>query len=147
MEFPVTINSQDEFDGLVKSRLERERAKYADYDDLRARAEEAEAAKVAAEQALTDERTQREAAEGEIQRFQTEKQVETWRAEVAKATGVPADVLRGSTKEDFEAHAAVLKPLVTGAGPVIPTQGDQPISSTHPSEKAAFADFLTGHRD
>jgi len=147
MEFPVTINSQDEFDGFVKDRIARVEAKFSDYDELKAKASQVDAVKAEADKALADAIARAEQAEGKVSEYETKTQVETWRAEVAKAAGVPADVLRGSTKEDFEAHAAILKPLITGSGPVIPTQGDQPATSTQPSEKAAFADFLTGHRD
>lgn len=51
------------------------------------------------------------------------------RDEVAAATGVPAAALRGSTKEELEAHAAELAPLIAppekkGAlGPYVPGEG------------------------
>ena len=44
MEFPVTINSQDEFDGFVKDRIARVEAKFSDYDELKTKAEQSEAA-------------------------------------------------------------------------------------------------------
>lgn len=127
MEFPVTVESQEAFDKLVQSRLDRERAKFADYDDFKAKAAEADAAIEAANQAANQAAARAEAAEAKVGEFETKAQIDGWRAEVATATGVPADVLRGSTKEEFEAHAATLKPLLTAhKGPVIPTQGDTP---------------------
>ena len=64
------------------------------------------------------------------------------RDEVSKATGVPAAALRGNTKEEFEAHAAELKPLITTPGPVVPRQGDTP---QHPvSDAGAFVRGLFG---
>jgi len=144
MEFPVTVTSQDEFDTLVRDRLARERQKFADYDELKTRAEQAEAAKTAAEQALTEAVTRAETAEGKVATYETEKQVTTWRDEVAKATGVPAAALRGSTKEEFEAHAETLKPLLTAPrGPVIPTQGTQPDKAPE-NEERAFVGELFG---
>lgn len=147
MEFPVTINSQDEFDGFVKDRIARVEAKFADYDDLKTKASQVDTLKAEAEQAVAEAVKRAEQAEGKVTEFETKLQVESWRTEVAKATGVPAAALRGSTKEDFEAHAAELKPLITGSGPVIPTQGNQPETPSGPDEKTAFANFLTGHRD
>lgn len=47
-------------------------------------------------------------------------------ADVSKATGVPAELLRGETKEDLEAHAEVLKPLIQTTGPIIPGQEKTP---------------------
>lgn len=126
MEFPVTIESQDEFDKLIGPRLSREREKFADYEDLKLRIDSVEAEKVAAEQARDAALSERDEAAGKVQQFEADKQVNEWRAEVAKVHGVPVDALRGSTKEDFEAHAAILKPLITVRGPVIPGQGEIP---------------------
>jgi len=137
MEFPVTINSQDEFDGFVKDRIARVEAKFSDYDELKAKASQVDAVKAEADKALADAIARAEQAEGKVSEYETKTQVETWRAEVAKAAGVPADVLRGSTKEDFEAHAAILKPLITGSGPVIPHQGVEPEKPAVNDERAA----------
>lgn len=150
MEFPVTIESQDQFDGLVKDRIKRAEAKavepFADYDDLKAKAGQVDELTAKFETDLAAEKSAREAAEGKVQSFETEKQVTSWRDEVAKATGVPAEALRGSNKEEFEAHAETLKPFLTGASPVIPNQGNEPDGSTVDHGTREFADFLTGHR-
>ena len=49
------------------------------------------------------------------------------RTEVAEATGVPAAALRGSTKEEIEAHAATLSTLIANPqaprGPLVPSEG------------------------
>ncbi len=127
MEFPVTINSQDEFDGFVKDRIARVEAKFSDYDELKKKAEQSEAAIAAAQQSVTEAVSRAEVAESKVATFEGEKQVTAWRSEVAKAAGVPEGILRGSTKEEFEAHAAELKPLITAqSAPVIPSQGTQP---------------------
>ena len=50
--------------------------------------------------------------ESQVSDYQTREQIAAWKAEVAAETGVPADVLSGSTKEELEAHASKLKPLI-----------------------------------
>lgn len=126
MEFPLTVDSQDAFDSLVKDRLGRERAKFADYDDLKTKADSAATALAEADAATKVALGRAEAAEALVKTHDAAKEVDGWRAEVAKATGVPAVALRGSTKEEFEAHAAELKPLLTGVSPVIPNPGATP---------------------
>ena len=37
---PITITSQDQFDDMVKSRLARQKAQFADYDEFKAKAEQ-----------------------------------------------------------------------------------------------------------
>jgi hypothetical protein len=148
MEFPITVESQEAFDGLVKDRLTRVKAQFetqiADYEDVKRRAETLEAEKAEIEKARDTAIARAETAEGAVAKFESEQQVTQWRAEVATAAGIPADILRGSTKEEFEAHAELLKPLLTAQqAPVIPNQGDSP----EPQQKAAaspWSEVLVG---
>ncbi|RBP98464.1 hypothetical protein CRD60_00950 [Bifidobacterium aemilianum] len=47
--------------------------------------------------------------EAKVAQYETEKQQGEWRAQVSKDTGVPAELLRGSTLEEIQAHADSLK--------------------------------------
>lgn len=47
--------------------------------------------------------------ETELARYKAEKQQAEWRRTVSKDTGIPADLLRGSTLEEIQAHADSLK--------------------------------------
>ena len=65
-----------------------------------------------------------EAAERERDEERALRQVGDWRSEVAKKTGIPADVLRGNSLEDIESHAASLKALLPEPRPGhVPTEG------------------------
>lgn len=65
------------------------------------------------------------ALESQVKSYETQKQIADWKAAVAEATGIPASVLSGSTREEIEAHAEALKPLIgqSPAGPVVPSEG------------------------
>lgn len=81
----------------------------------------------------------RDAALKRVTEFESAQQVSSWKQEVATAAGLPVDVLRGSTREEIEAHAETLKPLIAQSqrGPFVPSPGNIP---DHPvSEDAAFA--------
>lgn len=149
MEFPVTIESQDAFDSLVKDRIKRAEAKavepFSDYDEIKAKAAEVDAVRTAADEATRAAVARAEAAEAVVQTHEAAKEVARVRSEVAKAKGVPEAALRGSTKEELEAHADELKPLLTGVSPVIPTQGATPTASAAVESDREFANFLTGH--
>lgn len=73
------------------------------------------------------ERAKREAeeAKAEAAKYRQRDQVAQWKAQVASDSGVPAAALSGSTLEEIQAHAEVLKPLIGSApkGPVVPTEG------------------------
>lgn len=150
MEFPITINDQAGFDELVKSRLERERSKFGDYDDLKGQVsrlqkerDEATANADKAKADLTALETSRKEAEAQAER---ERQLGQWRKEVATTAGLPEDVLVGSTKEEFESHAATLKQHFTNA-PRVPDPGKTPDRNTSNEEMREFTRNLFGHSE
>ena len=57
-----------------------------------------------------------------LETYEAEKERATLVSEVAAAAKVPASALRGTTREELEAHAAVLAELIKPSGPVIPGQ-------------------------
>lgn len=63
--------------------------------------------------------TERTELANKLQTYEAEKERATLVSEVAEANKVPASVLRGSTREELEAHAAVLAELIKPSGPVI----------------------------
>ena len=70
-----------------------------------------------------------DAAKAQLGEYEHRDQVAAWRAQVSKETGVPADVLRGDTLEDLQAHGEALAPLLRARGPVVPDAGTQPEGS------------------
>lgn len=152
--------SQEDLNRIIASRLSRQKEqlekeyseKYADYEDLKAKAasfdeiEEGRKSELqkaldraeAAEKAIAE----REAAEAQrVAEERAAQELAELRKSVADAKGVDVNVLRGDTREELEAHADVLKPLIT-SHPVIPGQGDTPDKT--PSEEATFVRGLFG---
>ena len=128
------ITSQEDLDRIIQTRLERERKKFADYDDAKA----AQARLAELEEAnKTAEQKQQEAlakAERELEELRTAKA----RAEVAAAKGVPADLLTGSTVEELEAAADALikfRETATDQRYAAPNEGKTP-------ERPASSEFL-----
>lgn len=88
------------------------------------------------------------AAEAKAAGYEREKQVDAWKADVAKTSGVPAAALAGSTLEEIQAHAELLKPLIATspetpvppAGPTVPGEGGTPPAGVAQLTKA---DLLT----
>lgn len=96
--------SQEELDRIVQARIDRERKKFADYDDLKAAAsrlaEIEEANKTEAEKAAA----RAEAAEKRA----AELEATAIRAEVAAEKGVPFALLPRGSREEVEAAADAL---------------------------------------
>ena len=124
------ITTQEDLDKVIGARLARERDKYADYDDLKAAASK-----------LAD-------AEARLAQIDAQAALDKIRNDVAQEAGVPADLLRGSTKDELAAHAAALAEALQArpSVPVIPTQGATPGVSEADSARRAFAQKLSGSK-
>lgn len=124
------ITTQEELDKVIGARLARERDKYADYDGLKA------AASKLAE------------AEARLSQIDAQAALDKIRNDVAQEAGVPADLLRGSTKDELTAHASALAEALKArpSVPVIPTQGATPSVSDADSARRAFAQELFGSK-
>lgn len=120
--------TQADLDRIIADRISRERAKYADYDELKAKAAKFDEATEAAKTEAEKQAEALAAAQAKIEHYEKRDQINTWKAEVAKETGVPADALAGETREDIAAHAEVIKALMPtetkgAVGPYVPPQG------------------------
>ena len=75
-------------------------------------------------------------AETRLAEFETREQVSAWASEIVAGSGIPASVLRGSTKEDLQAHFDDLQRLVSAqpVAPVVPGAGRAPSVSAGPEE-------------
>lgn len=131
--------TQADLDRIVQDRVARERAKYADYEDLKAAAAQSTGfqSRISELEAANGELT------GKVQTFETEKQRATLVSDVAKVKNVPADALRGNTREELEAHADTLAALLKPSGPVIPGQETAP-NKVQDSGEREFAKQLFG---
>lgn len=107
--------SQDDVNRIVQERLQRERDKFSDYDELKAAAERAE-----------EVEAEKQALAVKVAEFESEKELRELVDDVADAKGVPAGVLKGGTREELEAHADLLKPHLQSTGPVVRGQEKRP---------------------
>lgn len=142
-EQPATfepITSQEDFDKAIQARIARERSKFADYDEVKARADKL--AEIEEANKTEAERTAERLAAAE--KRNAELVTKATRAEVAAAKGVPIDLLSGSTKEELEAAADA---LIAFRGEQKQTPTSTAISRANTANTAAgpadaFADHL-----
>ena len=96
--------SQEELDRIIQARIDRERKKFADYDEKAAAA--AELAKLKEANKTEAEKVAERLAAAE--KRAAELETKALRAEVAATKGVPVALLTGSTQEELEAAADAL---------------------------------------
>ena len=128
MDLETPITTQEELDAVLKDSIDRASRKaareaaerYADYDDLKAKAEKAEkgAARIA----------------------------ELERAAAERETGVPVDLIRGDTPEEVAAHAkAIAAAYAKPAAPRVGEAGRFQRGDSGGSKTVDFVNRLTGN--
>ena len=103
------ITSQEQLDKVLSKRLERERAKYSDYEELKQKAAEA-----------ADSRSEVEKLHDRVKELEQERHqsaIEAAKAKAASEYGVPADLLVGDDTDAIEAHAKRLAEYVAAQAP------------------------------
>lgn len=73
--------------------------------------------------------------------YKAARQQAEWKAQVSKKTGVPADVLRGATLEEIQAHAESLDALLH-PNPKLPKVNDPAKQPSGKTADAAAKDWL-----
>lgn len=123
--------TQEEFNALVAERIKRERAKYADYNDLKAKAGQFDELTEAQKTEIQKATERAEAAE----RALNESRSQAARFSVLAKHGIPdeyQDLVQGADADSLEASAAKVKALVEATAPadratyVIPDEGGSP---------------------
>ena len=89
--------TQEEVNQIVGDRLKRESAKYADYEDLKSKAEK-----------FDELSGQNQALQTELDELKSANSIREMRSKVAEETGVPANLLTGMTEEECKTQAAAI---------------------------------------
>ena len=108
------VFTQDEVNDIVKDRLTRERTKYADYDELKRKADEFDKIEEESKTELEKATEKANALQKELDGLKKAEAVRLIREEVATESGIPVHLLTAETKEDCEAQA---KAILTFAKP------------------------------
>ena len=117
--------SQSELNAIVEDRLKREREKYPDYNELKAKAAKFDKIEEESKTELQKATERAEALQAELDGLKSAEQLRIMREEVATATGVPANLLTGTTKEDCEAQAKGIMSYASQSGyPNVPDGGE-----------------------
>ena len=102
--------TQAEVDAIIGDRLAREKSKYADYEDLKAKAEEYDKQQEASKSELQKAQEKFAKLQAKIDSMEKQEKVRQIRSKAAKDSGVPEELLTGEDEEACKAQAeAILK--------------------------------------
>lgn len=107
---PEKTFTQSELNAIISDRLNREREKYAGFEDFKAKAEKYDAQVEAEKTDLEKAQEQANLYKAQLEVLQKQSAAREVRDKVAAATGVPANLLTAETEDACKAQAdAILK--------------------------------------
>lgn len=138
--------TQDELNAILNDRLGREKAKYSDYDAMKAKAAKFDELEEANKTELQKASEKVSALQDELNAIKKSNEIRDIRAEVAKEMGIPADLLTAETREDCEAQAKAINAYAS-AQMGYPTlkDGGEVAKQTGGSTRQQFADWLNSN--
>ena len=120
---PERTFTQAEMDAIIGDRLKRERAKYADYEDVKAKAQQFDAAQEAAKTDLEKVVEERDRLKAQVEQWESERVRAEQVAKAAAEHGVDPALL-ARMAGDVDENAQFLKQQLA-AQPRYPTLNDQ----------------------
>ena len=149
-EFKV-IETQEQLNAIIKARLDREKEKYADYDQLAEKIKNLETENSNLKQTITEKETSASTTASRISEL--EKDVTTWKQkslkqQIAMKNGLPfdlADRLQGDSEDSLNEDAERLASLVKVKTYTQPLADKEPNVETN-SVDAAWRDVLKNLR-
>lgn len=133
--------TQDEANAIIADRLKRERAKYADYEELKKKAEQFDAIEEASKTELQKAQDLAASLKGELDALKKAENVRTIRDGVARETGVPAALLTGDTEDACRDQATAILAFAKPDYPTVKDGGEVRTTGKKPTREQ-FAEWL-----
>ena len=142
---PERTFTQSEMDAIIGDRLKRERAKYADYEELKGKAQQYDAAQEAAKSDLEKAVEERDALKARVDKLEADKARADAVAKAASTHGVDAELLARMTG-DVEENAVFLKAQMAAQPKYgqVPDFGEAPAPGAKKGTAELFADAVNG---
>lgn len=102
---PERTFTQSELNAILGDRLAQERKKYADYEELKGKAEKYAEIENASKSALQREQEKSATLQKQLEALQNADKVRKLKEKISQETGVPITVLRGDSEEDLRSQA------------------------------------------
>lgn len=130
--------TQEEVNRIVQNRV----AKYADYEDLKAKAARLDEIEEANKSELQKATEKAASLQAELDGMKQAETIRAMRETVAKETGVPAELLTGGTEDECKAQADAIKAYAKpGKYPKVP-DGGEPQNHKGAATRDQFAEWL-----
>lgn len=133
--------TQAEVDAIVGDRLKRDRAKYADYDTLKEKADKFDQMEEANKSELQKAVERGDALQVELDRLKGENAVRDLRNKIADETGIPAHLLTGRTEDECREQAKAIAEYAKPSGYPNIRDGGEVRNTGKPTTRQQFAEW------
>lgn len=136
--------SQSEVDEIVKSRLQKEKAKYSDYEAMQEKAKAFDEMQEANKTEVQRQTDRAEKLQAEINQMKRENEIRAIREKVASDTGIPVNLLKGETEEECLEQATGILSYKNSSlkYPSVKDGGEVTNVSSTESPEAQFGEWL-----
>ena len=141
-EMQTRTFTQEEVNAIVGKRLAEEKSKFADYEEIKAKAAKFDEAEEANKSELQKAVERANNLESELAGIKKAEEVRKTREKIATETGIPANLLTGDTEESCKAQAEAIKAFATPNYPKVKDSGEVP-KTVSGNAKADFAEYMT----
>ena len=131
--------TQSELDAIIGDRLARAKEKYSDYETLKDKASKFDQLEEASKTELQRATERAEKAEAELSQMKHDNEIKAMREKVAKETGVPVNLITGSTEDECMEQANAIKEFAVPNGYPTIKAGGEPQTMTKRSVRDDFA--------
>ena len=129
--------TQEQVNTIVANRV----ADFSDYEELKAKAAKYDEAEEANKSELQKAQDKAASLQKEIDELRTQEKVRTVRETVSNATGIPADLLHGTTEEECQAEADKIKAFAKPDYPNV-KDGGEPSGQGKLDTRSQFAEWF-----
>lgn len=134
--------TQEELDRIVGERLQRERAKYADFEALKEKASKFDQIEEQSKSELQKVTERADALQKELDGMKKADAIRLVRESVAQETGVPVNLLHGETKEECEEMAKAILSYAKPSGYPQVRDGGEVRNTTGGSTREKFKEWF-----
>lgn len=135
--------TQAELNAIVQERIGKEKAKYADYEELKVKAMKFD--EMGSSEELQKAQEQVDALTNELDAIKKAETIREMRDEVSKDYGIPATLLTAETKEECEAQAQNIKDFAKPKAYPSVKDGGEVTKTTTGSTRDQFANWFTNN--
>lgn len=133
--------TQEEVNSIVAERVGRERAKYADFEELKSKAQRFDEIEEASKTELQKANEKAQELQAKLDSIEKETQLRNIRDKVSAETGIPVNLITGTDEESCMAQAKAIAEFAKPTGYPKLKDGGELINSGSHTTRDQFADW------